>query len=133
MKLALACLLSLLIALPVDAQNIWNGLFHPDLTATWKLSLGLSLKVLMGVLSILGLWRDSTFGYTFLLGSSALNLIMRGGELSALEGVWEDHLGQLVQPLLESFFRLFCLGYLGLHWRRMLGLKEVSPCDLGRA
>jgi hypothetical protein len=122
--LAGLCLVSLLLALPQDLPNIWTGLNHPDPTATWKLSLGLSLKTLMAVVSVLGLWQDSAAGYAFLLGSSAQNLLVASGELLAVEDVWIDHVDQIAKPTLEAVFRIFCLGYLVLHWRKIVGLKE---------
>ncbi|MEW6282803.1 MAG: hypothetical protein AB1758_29600 [Candidatus Eremiobacterota bacterium] len=104
-------LVFLVLALPGDLSNIfWGG--------NWRLSLGLSLKTLMAVLAILGIWKQRSYGQPFLFGITAQSSLIRVGEFQAVAGLWSDYWSQLVLPGLELLFRLFCLIYLGLELTR---------------
>lgn len=107
------------LALPGDLRNIVAGLRGGDPGADWHLALGLSLKTLMTVGTIVGLWLDKTFGYCFLLGASLQISLIRCGEFQAVD--WREYPGQLLLPAVDLGFRLLSLAWLATRWRRMFG------------
>lgn len=114
--------LTLAVALPGDLRAIAEGLSNQG---EWQLSLGLSLKLMMHILAVLGLYLDQTFGYAFLLGASLQGGLIATGYLIALDpAARAEHPGQLVWPALDLAFRGYCLVFLAVNWRRIIGKEE---------
>ncbi|MGE0489233.1 MAG: hypothetical protein AB7S38_08465 [Vulcanimicrobiota bacterium] len=115
-------LLTLAVALPGDLRAIAEGFSDQG---EWQLSLGLSLKLMMHVLAILGLYLDQTFGYAFLLGASLQGGLIAVGYLVALDPTARaEHPAQLIWPALDLAFRGYCLIFLAVNWRRIIGKEE---------
>ncbi len=117
------CLLFFLLSFPSDLDAILNE-------GDGRLSLGLSLKTLMVVLSIAGLAFDRTLGYAMLLGASLQILLIRLGDYSGVAAAaqvsgWGSYWKQMAIPATDAVFRLVCLVFLAFRWRRILGW-EVS-------
>lgn len=113
-----------LLALPSDLSNIWVALTDPGPDADWRLAAGLSLKTLMTLLAVVGLWLDKTFGYCFLLGSSLQISLIRVGEFQAVD--FRQYPAQLVLPGIDLTFRAVCLVWLATRWKRLIG-EGVTP------
>ncbi|MCA9793821.1 MAG: hypothetical protein KC910_18550 [Candidatus Eremiobacteraeota bacterium] len=114
--------LTLAVALPGDLRAIAEGFSSQG---EWQLSLGLSLKLMMHLLAIVGLYLDQTFGYAFLLGASLQGGLIATGYLVALDPTARaEHPGQLVWPALDLGFRGYCLAFLAVRWRRIIGKEE---------
>lgn len=103
-------ILFLALALPNDLANIRFSLADTD----HRLALGLSLKTLMAVLAILGLWLDRTFGYAFLLGITLQSSLICVGSLLG---------GDFWLPAIELLFRVNCLAFLIVNARRLVGRR----------
>ena len=120
-KVALALTLLLLFYwLPADLESIRYGLKHQG-----ELALGISLKIFMHLMAIVGLARDEGFGYVFLLGASAQGLIVAVSALRAIPlSDWWLHREQLVVPVLDTAIRLYCLGFVAYSYRHFMGWDE---------
>lgn len=116
-KAALALTLFLLLYwLPADLESIRYGLEHHR-----ELALGISLKIFMHLMAIVGLARDEGFGYVFLLGASAQGLIVAVSALRAIpQSDWWLHRGQLIVPALDATIRVYCLGFVAYSYRHFL-------------
>ena len=115
--LALTTLL-LLYWLPVDAVSIRTGLEGQP-----TLALGISLKILMHLLAILGLALDRTFGYAFLLGASLQGLLISYGALQVIPWqYWWDYRSQLYVPGIDAILRVISLSFVVVHSRRLVGI-----------
>jgi hypothetical protein len=113
-----------LLALPTDVPNFWAALTDPNSGADWRLALGLTLKTTMTALAVVGLWLDKTFGYCFLLGSSAQIAFIRVNEFLAVD--FREYPTQFVLPGLDLAFRAVCFVWLATRWKRLIG-EGVTP------
>lgn len=115
--MALLTLALLLVWLPSDLPAIAEALsYHP------RLALGLSLKILMHLVAVIGLWRDRTAGYAFLLGASLQGLLVAAGGLRVYPlARWPEHLSLVWWPALDAALRVLSLGYLITRPGRMVG------------
>jgi hypothetical protein len=119
MRKALAiCLLVLLIYwLPFDISSLRDGLDHHP-----RLALGISLKLLMNILAIVGLWLDKTFGYAFLLGAALQGLLVSTSSLRAVPTVeWWHYKAQLIGPAIDVAVRVVGLVFLATRPGRLVG------------
>lgn len=123
-KIALVLTAFLLIYwLPTDIESIRFGLAHQP-----KLALGISLKIVMHVLAIVGLALDKTFGFAFLLGATIQGLVVSTSAVRAIPTAdWWLHRGQLIGPGLDVLFRLYCLGFLATRPQRLFGAGPKKP------
>lgn len=106
--------------LPTDLESIRDGLASEP-----RLALGISLKILMHLLAVLGLYLDKTFGYAFLLGASLQGLLVASGAFRALPTeTWWLYRSQLIAPTFDIYLRIFCLVFLATRPGRLIG-KEA--------
>jgi len=111
----------LLLWLPTDLQSISDGLANQP-----KLALGISLKIFMHTMAVIGLSLDKTFGYAFLLGATLQGLLVSSSLVRAFPlDDWWHYRAQLAGPVLDVLARLFCLGFLATRPGRLVG-KEAK-------
>lgn len=114
---AIATAVLLVCWLPADIASIRFGLETEP-----RLAVGISLKILMHLLAVAGLFLDKTFGYAFLLGASLQGLLVASGSLRSLPiSDWAQHLTQIVGPALDVVLRLLSLGFLATRPGRIVG------------
>lgn len=115
--MAIATAVLLVCWLPADIASIRFGLETEP-----RLAVGISLKILMHLLAVAGLFLDKTFGYAFLLGASLQGLLVASGSLRSLPiSDWAQHLTQIVGPALDVVLRLLSLGFLATRPGRIVG------------
>jgi hypothetical protein len=119
--IAAALLVLTVLWLPFDITSIRDGLqFQPEL------ALGISLKLLMHILAIVGLLMDKTFGYAFLLGATIQGLLVSSSSLRAIPlNEWLTYKDQLLKPAFDILVRIACLLFLATRPGRIVG-KEAT-------
>ena len=119
MRKPLACLLFILTLwwLPWDVSSIQDGL-----SRHWQLALGVSLKLLMHILAIVGLWKDKTYGYAFLLGATVQGSLPATSSFLAIPSQeWWLYKEQLLRPAFDLLVRLLSIGFLATRPGRIVG------------
>ena len=119
---AILTLALLLVWLPHDLLTIREALGDNS-----RLALGLSLKIFMHVVAVIGLWLNKTAGYAFLLGASVQGLLVASGGLRAVPlSRWRDYSSTLWWPILDASLRLVSLAYLGTRPGRLVGKEGTT-------
>ena len=110
----------LLYWLPSDIASIRFGLESEP-----KLALGISLKILMHTLAVLGLFLDKTFGYAFLLGASLQGLLIAYTKLQVVPlSHWASYRNQLWAPGVDVCLRTLSLLFLATRMGRLIGIGD---------
>jgi polyferredoxin len=112
-----ALLVLMVLWLPFDIASIRDGLeFQPSL------ALGISLKLLMHILAIVGLLMDKTFGYAFLLGATLQGLLVSTSSLQAIPThEWLIYKEQLFKPAFDVVVRIASIIFLATRPGRIIG------------
>ncbi len=119
---ALVTLALLIIGLPWDVDALRFGV-----TEQPQLAVGISLKILMHLGAIVGLWKDITLGYAFLLGASAQALLIDYGSLTAVPPhQWSQFVSTLWWPVVDGILRMGCLVYLATRPGRIIGWEATQ-------
>lgn len=114
--------LLLLYWLPADIESIRYGLATQP-----GLSVGISIKITMHVLAVVGLVKDMTFGYVFLFGATLQGMLVSTSAVRAVPMAdWWLHKGQLIGPALDTLLRLACLGFLATRPERLVGRERSA-------
>lgn len=115
--MALLTLALFLVGIPWDLDALGFGVSEQP-----ELAVGISLKILMHLVAVVGLWKDATPGYAFLLGASAQGLLIDYGSLTAVQpSQWGQFFSTLWWPATDSILRISCLVYLATRPGRIIG------------
>jgi hypothetical protein len=120
--MALLTLTLFLVWLPSDINAIRDGL-----ESNPRLAVGISLKLLMHTVAVVGLWLDRTMGYAFLLGASVQGLLVAVGTLRAVPmSRWSEFTSVLWWPALDATLRVASLVFIFTRPARLVG-GEAKP------
>lgn len=118
---SLLTLFLLSVWLPTDV-----GLIREGLEGETRLAVGISLKIFMHLVAVVGLWLDKTVGYAFLLGASLQGLLVAVGPLIAIPVErWVEYSSALWWPLTDVILRITCLIYLATRPGRIVGKEST--------
>lgn len=76
----------------------------------------------MHTLAVVGLWKDKTFGYAFLMGATAQGALIATSSFQALPShEWWLYKEQLLRPSFDLLIRLWSLIFLVARFGRIVG------------
>ena len=109
------CLLFLAVDGPGEMRDIGRSLVHPLPGFDAHLAMGLGVKLLMTLGTVVGLLLRQRFALACLLALSLQAILMRIGTLTT---------GFHVEPVVEVLFRIFCV------YAAVARGKEVLQCEV---